>query len=168
MNTAAAALFVDFSSAFNQLWFNGLWLKLTKLNCPLYLMQWLRHYLKERKAYIGIEETSSITFNLSKGVPQGSCVAPVLSIVYHYDILEALSTIHWKHLYADDLAILIAPSSALSSINMIESMIEQLKQVLVCLIKYSKKWKPPINYEKTFWTLYNHQKYAQASTFSKD
>ncbi|CAF4289118.1 unnamed protein product, partial [Rotaria magnacalcarata] len=29
INTAAAALFVDFSSAFNQLWFNGLWLKLT-------------------------------------------------------------------------------------------------------------------------------------------
>ncbi|CAF1291331.1 unnamed protein product [Adineta ricciae] len=70
MNTATAALFVDFSSAFNQLWFNGLWLKLTKLNCPLYLMQWLRHYLEERKAYIFIEEISSVTFNLSKGVPQ--------------------------------------------------------------------------------------------------
>lgn len=38
MNTAAAALFVDFRSAFNQLWFNGLWLKLINLHCPMQLI----------------------------------------------------------------------------------------------------------------------------------
>ncbi|CAF3116066.1 unnamed protein product, partial [Rotaria sp. Silwood2] len=70
INTAAAALFVDFSSAFNQLWFNGLWLKLTRLHCPLYIIAWLKHYLCGRKAYIDIKSTTSPTFELSKGVPQ--------------------------------------------------------------------------------------------------
>ncbi|CAF0801213.1 unnamed protein product [Didymodactylos carnosus] len=45
-NTAAAALFVDFKAAFNQLWYKGLWLKLRRLGCPLHLLAWLRSYLK--------------------------------------------------------------------------------------------------------------------------
>jgi hypothetical protein len=32
LNTAAAGLFVDYKSAFNQLWFQGLWLKLKRLD----------------------------------------------------------------------------------------------------------------------------------------
>jgi hypothetical protein len=113
-NTAAAALFVDFRTTFNQLWFNGLWLKLNKLEFPTHLIAWLRHYLRGRKAYIDIKNTSSSMFNLLKGVPQGSCIGPVLFVIYHHDILEALSTIHWKHLFADDLAIIFSPSSSCS------------------------------------------------------
>jgi hypothetical protein len=156
-NTAAAALFVDFRTAFNQLWFNGLWLKLVNLQCPLYLISWLRHYLTGRKAYIDIKNTSSSMFNLSKGVPQGSCIGPVLFIIYHHDILEALSTIHWKHLFADDLSILFAPSSTMSSSNMINSLTDQMKHVLLRLINYSIKWKQPINFNKTYWTLFHRQ-----------
>ncbi|CAF4105035.1 unnamed protein product, partial [Rotaria magnacalcarata] len=156
-NTAAAALFVDFRTAFNQLWFNGLWLKLSNLQCPLYLIAWLRHYLRGRKAYINIKSTSSTMFNLSKGVPQGSCIGPVLFIIYHHDILEALSTIHWKHLFADDLAVLFSPSPYMSSSNMINTLTEQIKHVLLRLIKYSIKWKQPINFSKTNWILFHRQ-----------
>jgi hypothetical protein len=156
-NTAAAALFVDFRTAFNQLWFNGLWLKLNKLQCPIYLIAWLRHYLRGRKAYIDIKNTSSSLFNLLKGVPQGSCVGPVLFIIYHHDILEALSTIHWKHLFADDLAIVFSPSSSMSSSNMIMALTDQIKHVLRRLINYSIKWKQPINFSKTYWTLFHRQ-----------
>ncbi|CAF3318884.1 unnamed protein product [Rotaria sp. Silwood2] len=76
LNTAAAALFVDFKAAFNQLWYQGLWLKLRKLDCPTYLLAWLRSYLSGRSAYIELKEATSSTFNLYKGVPQGSCVGP--------------------------------------------------------------------------------------------
>ncbi|CAF4808590.1 unnamed protein product, partial [Rotaria magnacalcarata] len=156
-NTAAAALFVDFRTAFNQLWFNGLCLKLSNLQCPLYLIAWFRHYLRGRKAYINIKSTSSTMFNLSKGVPQGSCIGPVLFIIYHHDILEALSTIHWKHLFADDLAVLFSPSPYMSSSNMINTLTEQIKHVLLRLIKYSIKWKQPINFSKTNWILFHRQ-----------
>jgi len=47
-NTATAALFVDFRTAFNQTWYKGLWLKLYKLHCPLHFLAWLRHYLTGR------------------------------------------------------------------------------------------------------------------------
>jgi hypothetical protein len=156
-NTAAAALFVDFRTAFNQLWFNGLWLKLFKLQCPMHLIAWLRHYLRGRTAYIDIKNSSSPLFNLSKGVPQGSCIGPVLFIIYHHDLLEALSSIHWKHLFADDLAIVFAPSSSMSSTDMICALTDQIKQVLRRLIYYSIKWKQPINFSKTYWTLFHRQ-----------
>ena len=129
-NTAAAAIFIDFRSAFNQLWFNGLWLKLRKLNCPLPLIAWLRHYLNDRKAYMEIKGQISTTFKLEKGVPQGSCIGPVLFIIYHYDILEAIGTIHWKHLFADDFAIVISSSPSMSSRNMINTLANQIKEIL--------------------------------------
>ena len=156
-NTAAAALFVDFRTEFNQLWFNGLWLKLTKLHCPIQLIAWLRHYLTGRKAYIDIKSKVSTLFNLSKGVPQGSCIGPVLFITYHHDLLDALSTIHWKHLFADDLSIVVAPSSSMSPSIMMLTLTDQIKQVLLRLIKYSIEWKQPINFNKTNWTLFHRQ-----------
>jgi hypothetical protein len=156
-HTAAGGLFIDFRTAFNQLWFNGLWLKLTKLNCPMYLISWLRHYLCNRKAFINIKSSQSMVFNLAKGVPQGSVVGPVLFIVYHHDLIESLATFQWKHLFADDLSIIFYPDSSLAPSNMIKSIIEQIEKVLNRLIDYSKCWKQPINYKKTFWMLFNRQ-----------
>ncbi|CAM4835513.1 unnamed protein product [Rotaria magnacalcarata] len=69
LNTATAALFVDFKSAFNQLWYKGLWLKLKRLNCPLYIIAWLRNYLTGRTAFIEIKGIKSSYFPLFKGVP---------------------------------------------------------------------------------------------------
>ncbi|CAF1436382.1 unnamed protein product [Adineta ricciae] len=76
LNTAAAALFIDYKAAFNQLWIGGLWLKLQRLNCPTELHAWLRNYLYERNAFIEIKGHQSRTFLQHKGVPQGSCIGP--------------------------------------------------------------------------------------------
>ncbi|CAF3412555.1 unnamed protein product, partial [Rotaria sp. Silwood2] len=100
-------------------------------------------------------------FNLLKGVPQGSCVGPVLFIICHHDIFEALSTTHWKHLSADDLAILFSPSSSMSSSNMINALTDQLKHALIRLIDYSIKWKQPINFSKRYWMLFHRQAVPQ-------
>ncbi len=156
-HTAAGGLFVDFSNAFNQLWFNGLWLKLTKLNCPFNLISWLRHYLCNREAFINIKSSQSTRFNLAKGVPQGSVVGPVLFIVYHHDLIESLATFQWKHLFADDLAVLFSPDSSLAPSNMLFDISEQMVKVINRLIDYSNYWKQPINFKKTFWMLFNRQ-----------
>ena len=148
LNTAAAGLFIDYKSAFNQLWFQGLWLKLERLECPLNLIAWLRRYLTGRSAFIDIKGSRSGQFALLKVVPQGSCVGPVLFILYHHDMLDAISSVHWKHLFADDLSILCASSSTLSPANMMLTLAEQIKEVLKQLRAYSKKWKQEINFRK--------------------
>jgi hypothetical protein len=157
VNTAAGGLFVDFKAAFNQLWFNGLLLKLHRLNCPVYLMAWLRYYLSGRSAYISMNGSTSSIFSLFKGVPQGSCIGPVIFVVYHHDILNSMSMLHWKHLFADDLAVLVSASANWSSRTLISNLTDQIKAVLISLMSYSVTWKQPINFQKTYWVLFHRQ-----------
>ncbi|CAF3265582.1 unnamed protein product [Rotaria sp. Silwood2] len=155
VNTATAALFIDFKTAFNQLWFKGLWLKLKRLNCPLYIITWLRNYLLGRSAFIEIKGHKSTSFPLFKGVPQGSCLGPVLFIVFHYDILNTVSSLHFKHLFADDLAVVVSPSVTWSSNMIIPYLSEQITSVIKDLYQYSIIWKQPLNFKKTYWTLFH-------------
>ncbi|CAF4566932.1 unnamed protein product, partial [Rotaria socialis] len=148
-HTAAGGLFVDFRTAFNQLWFNGLWIKLTKLNCPMTLISWLRHYLCNQKAFIDIKSSQSTVFNLAKGVPQGSVVGPVLFIIYHHDLLASLETIHWKHLFADDSSILFSPDSSLTPSNMIRDITEQIIKI------FQRLSSTRMTYEKINFKLFN-------------
>lgn len=157
VNTAVAGLFIDFKAAFNQLWFNGLMLKLHRLNCPKYLMAWIWNYLSNRSAYINMNGSSSSIFSLHKGVPQGSCIVPVIFIVYHHDILNSISLLHWNHLFADDLAVLVSASATWSSTTTISKLVEQIKGVMRALISYSSTWKQPINLQKTHWMLFHRQ-----------
>ncbi|CAF4677541.1 unnamed protein product, partial [Rotaria sp. Silwood2] len=45
----------------------------------------------------------------------------------------------------------------MSSSNMINTIADEIKRVLHHLIKYSIKWKQPINFSKTCWILFNRQ-----------
>ena len=60
LNTVAAALFIDFKSAFNQMWSKGLWMRLQQLK---YIIVWLRNYFTNRFAYIEIKENRSNCFS---------------------------------------------------------------------------------------------------------
>ena len=124
VSTAAVGLFIDFQAAFNQLWFSRLKLILSRLDCHLYLMAWLKTYLSERSVFISINDTTSTAFSLYKGVLQQSRIGPVISIVYHHDILNSISRLHWKHVFADDLAVLVFSSANWSSRVFIPNLIE--------------------------------------------
>ncbi len=121
------------------------------------MIAWLKNYLSGRSAYITINGSTSRTFPLHKGVPQGSCLGPVIFIVYHHDILNSISMLHWKHLFADDLAVLVSSSANWSSETLIPNLVQQIKEVVVSLVSYSQKWKQPINFQKTFWVLFHRQ-----------
>ena len=96
-------------------------------------------------------------FYLYKGVPQGSCIRPVIFIVYYHDILNRISILHWKHLFPDDLAVLVSSSANWSSRILIPNLIEQIKDVISQLMSYSLMWKQPINSQKTFSVLFHRQ-----------
>jgi Reverse transcriptase (RNA-dependent DNA polymerase)/Endonuclease-reverse transcriptase len=157
LNTATAALFIDFKSAFNQLWIKGLWVKLKRLNCPIFIIAWLRKYLTGRSAFIEMKGVKSKCFSLFKGVPQGSCIGPVLFIVFHHDLLNAISSLHFKHLFADDLSIVLSPSANWSSKLLIPNLSRLITNVVKDLYSYSVTWKQPINFKKTYWTLFHRQ-----------
>ncbi|CAF4654416.1 unnamed protein product, partial [Rotaria sp. Silwood2] len=65
-------------------------------------------------------------FPLFKGIPHDSCVDSVLFIVFHYDILNAVSNLHFKHIFADDLAIVLSPLATWSSKLLIPYLSQQI------------------------------------------
>ena len=64
---------------------------------------WLKSFLTDRKQRVIIDNQQSRDFDLSSGVPQGSCLGPILFIVYSSRLFHVIK----KHLpdvqgYADD------------------------------------------------------------------
>lgn len=66
-------------------------------------LQWFSSYLDRRTQRISIEGTVSREFNLNHGIPQGSCLGPVLFVIYASRIFDIVEK-HFPgiHCYADD------------------------------------------------------------------
>ena len=69
-------------------------------------MQWTNSYLQNRKQFVSIDGTDSKTLHMQFGVPQGSILGPLISIIYINDIPN-VSQIAKFILYADDANIII-------------------------------------------------------------
>ena len=69
-------------------------------------LKWLTSYLSERKQTILIKDHESEVFNLQSGVPQGSCLGPVLFILYVAGLFKIIDKhLPNAHTYADDTQI---------------------------------------------------------------
>ena len=69
-------------------------------------LKWLTSYLSDRKQTILIKDHESEVFNLQSGVPQGSCLGPVLFILYVAGLFKIIDKhIPNAHTYADDTQI---------------------------------------------------------------
>ena len=149
--TAALVIYVDFTKAFDQLWHGGLLYKLFRMNCPRELFLFIMNYLKDQKCYIDINGISSKVFTVDKGVPQGSCLGPILFLLFHCSLPQALPSASHLHLYADDLALIITASPWWKGKQFQENMQKLGQQTLNELQIYADTWGQPINSNKTPW-----------------
>jgi hypothetical protein len=143
-----ATVFVDFKSAFDQLWFEGCIGKLIRLGIPVAYTNWIRAWLEGRRGIIEIQGQKSRWFPINRGGPQGSSITPSLFITYHSDMADFLP-MSMSFFFADDVAVVVAGQMGISFTNQCIDLERRLNTLLEHLEFYSILSVQPINYTKS-------------------
>ncbi|CAF1251441.1 unnamed protein product [Rotaria magnacalcarata] len=106
-SSPVATVFVDFKSAFDQLWFAGCLGKLLRMGISKADIKWIGVWLYNRRAVVEIAGKRSRWFPIKRGGPQGSCFTRILFITYRSD-MENFLCMEMSFFFADDLAAVIA------------------------------------------------------------
>jgi hypothetical protein len=120
---------LDFSRAFDCIDINLLLSKLSYYGFDNNALQWFNSYLTNRRQYVKLSRNDgssqvSGTMELTRGVPQGSILGPILFIVYAADICTYIRNCKY-HFYADDVQVYISCKQ-----SEVDNAIEQLNMDL--------------------------------------
>ena len=101
-------------------------------------LQWFKSYLSNRSQRVTVQGTLSRLFDLDCGVPQGSCLGPLLYVIYASKLFNIIERhLPDAHCYADDSQLYLSfrPADGLSSqidaIHAMESCIEDIRHWMV-------------------------------------
>ena len=99
---ATAVVALDIEGAFDRVWHAGLLAKLRGAGVDGPLLQLFSDYLRERHLKVLVDGQESRVQPVRAGVPQGSCLGPLLWNVYVNDLLHLIPSMR---AYADDLTL---------------------------------------------------------------
>ena len=106
------------------------------------ILKWFESYLTNRSQFIMYDNVQSVTRTIKCGVPQGSILGSLLSIIYMNDICNVSESLH-TIMYADDTSIIMNG-------NDLESLIQSVNSELCLLNTWLKANKLALNVNKTY------------------
>ena len=147
-NRPALAIFVDFATAFDRLWWPALMKSLERLEMPIGLRKWIFNWLQGRRMSVSQGEAKSRSFPVRVGAPQGSVLAALLFRLHIHFLPLHFPQIDC-HLFADDLTMIIKGGlESKLSVN-VRCLEAQAKIVLNSLERFSDDHLLPVNQSKT-------------------
>jgi hypothetical protein len=154
--------FVDFQTAFDTIWHNGLWFKLSRIGIQGSVYNVITNMYKQTKSRVFAHNTTSDIFVNNIGVRQGENLSPLLFSLYINDLEDYLLENGGSHIltsdaicdkylklfllmYADDTAILANSE-------------KNLQKALNYLWSYCTMWKLKVNSEKSKVMIFSKKK----------
>lgn len=131
---------LDVEKAFDRVWHNGLLFKMITLRFPRYIIKMISEFLKNRTFYVEIDNSSSQTFFIPYGVPQGAVLSPTLYNIFTYDIPKFINTT--LALFADDTAFFCTSPFA-------HTITKALKDHAQLISDFMLRWQINLNNDKT-------------------
>lgn len=99
-NIQTDVIFLDFTKEFDKVRHARLLLKLSKLNFDPAALAWIGTLLHNRKQFVNVNNYHSDSTPVISGVPQGSLLGLLISLIFINDLPAAVSS-HIR-LFADD------------------------------------------------------------------
>ena len=137
-----STLSLDLSGAYDNVIVSILIQKMRALNIPEYLVSWTESLLTDRSTFLYANDKVSPIYQLSKGLPQGSPIAPILFLFFNSDLINILRKISKVCGYADDIFLSTTSRS-------VETNIETLEKAAAVAIEWANKNEQEFSEEKS-------------------
>ena len=135
----------DVSKEYDTVWLQGLQYKIQViLNIDIHFAALIYNYVFDRLISPTFESKSGPSFTPLAGVPQGSCLRPILYLIYVHDIPLPLYRDTLLVQFADDIIHVIRPDSR--GKNRITSAQAKLKRELLRTLSWEEKWRMKTNH----------------------
>ena len=138
-------LFIDLQKAFDTVNHHILLQKLYHYGIRGMLWNWFQSYLSNRKQFTCIGSVKSTESNVEIGVPQGSCLGPLLFLIYMNDIGHLSETIK---LFADDTNLFISSKNIKNIENDANALLSKMQDWFLAN-------RLSINIDKTCYSLFS-------------
>ena len=152
-NRQLPVVFLDIVKAFDRVPHDRLLYKLYKqggISGRAWL--WIQSFLSDRTFCVTQGSDKSETVSASAGVPQGAVLSPLLFIIYINDIATGCTLPIHQSLFADDIA--AWPTTRL----WVRSQYKVLREYLLHVDRWSKKWKLQFSVKKSGVVLFSHKR----------
>lgn len=137
----------DITKAFDTVWFEGLIYKLSeKFNFDDLFVSLIFNYIINRQITPYFSQTKGPAFTPKAGVPQGSCLGPIVFILYVSDMPETVHPNTQKFQYADDLNHIV--NSDTKGRNKNKIAIRKMENELEITLSWERDWKIKTSLEK--------------------
>ena len=116
--------------------------KMINMGVPMHIVKWVDVWLSNRNTLVRYNGYKSKTRVLTKGVPQGAVLSPLLFAIFINDIAAELDNDINVSLFADDAAIWTQHKNVDIATRKLEDAVNIIKQ-------WSNKWQMTLNMDKT-------------------
>ena len=146
------AIFLDLKKAFDTVDHKILLEKLGKYGIRELSGDWFKSYLESRRQYCAASGYESRPRTVTCGIPQGSCLGPLLFIIYLNDFEKCLK-VSKAGMYADDTHV------TLTSMN-VDELVHKAQEELTHISEYMRLNKLSANPQKTEYMIIGHPRRA--------